>query len=240
MRFFKSTAFVRAVLESTDVAAGAVTAAATKARDYLERFLADSLATNGKVTADAKTTRAINESRSFWQVMIAATRALGLGESPSDAVALVWDFKRVTGRSAGRDYLAAKAQVKLAQIVAHVVNGDRAGFIAANYFTTAMVLLGELLDTDVIANDDIYSVYTSRFATVKQRFEKRVTDSEAREALASLARDYSPATASTQRSSSANALQALGVVTNDTRARCVRIHRDSAAYQRIAAIMLDD
>lgn len=240
MRMFTKEFWVRATLASSDVSKQAIDAALTKSAEHLAQFMADSLAKNGEVTPDAKTTQALNQSRAFWAILIHSLRALGLGNTPSDAVALVWDFKRATGRSAGAAYLAAKAQVKLAELMAHVANGDRVGFVAGNYFNMAIILFSELLATDSIPNSDIYAVYGARWETVKARFAERVADDAARDELAKLARSYSAATASTQRSSSGNALQALGIVTNDTRARCVTVHRDSAAYQRIAALVFSE
>lgn len=217
------------------VSAAHITSAIKSAAKHVAKMVDNHATPNG---SDVKRTVAIWNSRQAVAMLLAMFQAFGFSK-PSDAVKRVWQYASVTGaQRSGNDYMALKAQDKLLALAGWLLSGDpRTNWNKCKYLVSIIVTC-EVLNVDTVDNELIYSVYQSH----KTRLDALTvdTDAELRARLYDAQLYKSAATASTQRTTSANLLQALGAGTNAGNERKIYVDRESDVYLALRVSLFGD
>ena len=217
------------------VSAAHVTSAIKSAAKHIEKMRDNHPTPNG---SDVKRTVAIWQSRQCVAMMLATFQAFGFPK-PSECVNRIWKYASITGaQRSGNDYLALKAQDKWLALCGWLLSGDpRTAWNKCKYLVS-IVVAAEVLNIDVIDNELIYSVYQSH----KTRLDALTvdTDSDLRARLYDAQLYKSAATASTQRTTSANLLQVLGAGTNAGNERKIYVDRESDVYLALRVTLFGD
>jgi len=178
------------------------------------------------------------QSRQCVAILLAMFQSFGFSK-PSDAVKRVWTYATLTGaQRSGNDYLALKAQDKLLALAIWLLTGDpRSAWNKCKYLVSIIVAC-EVLNTDTLDNELIYSVYQSH----QSRLDALTvdTDAELKARLYDAQLYKSAATASTQRTTSANLLQVLGAGTNAGNERKIYVDRESDVYLALRVSLFGD
>ncbi len=207
-----------------------VSAAIKSASKHVANMVENHPTPNG---ADVKRTVAMWSSRQSVATMLATFQRFGFSK-PSAAVNQVWRFADITGaQRSGNVYMALKAQDKFLALCGWFLTGDALTAWNKNKYMATIVTTCEVLNVDKIDNETIYSVYQSH----KSRLDSLTSDVSAdlRAKLMDAQLYKSAATASTQRTTSANLLQALGAGTNAGNERVIYVDRESDVYLALRA-----
>lgn len=217
------------------VSAAHISAAIKCATKHVSKMIDEHATPTG---SDVKRTVAIWNSRQCVAMMLATFQAFGF-DKPSDCVNRIWKYASITGaQRAGNDYLALKAQDKWLALCGWLLSGDPRTAWNKNKYLVSFIVACEVLNVDTVDNELIYSVYQSH----KTRLDALTvdTDVDLRKRLYDAQLYKSAATASTQRTTSANLLQVLGAGTNAGNERKVYVDRESDVYLALRASLFGD
>lgn len=161
-------------------------------------------------------------------IMIVGMVKLGFTK-PSDIIKRIWTFASYTGaQRAGNDYLALKSQHKFVALMMWVVSLNPRADYHKNKYLMAQIMCAEVLGLDVVTNKQVYSVsmgwtaqLDSMTANVDADLRARLLDSQLYK---------SAGTSVTQRTTSANLLQAMNAGKNAGNERCIYFDKKSALY----------
>lgn len=212
-----------------------VTSAIKSASKYVAAMVENHATPNG---SDVKRTVAIWNSRQSVAMLLAMFQSFGFSK-PSEMVNRFWRFSSITGaQRSGNDYMALKAQDKALALAGWLLSGDPMTAKAKNKYLATIVTSAEVLNVDTLDNELIYSVYQSH----KTRLDALTIDCDAElRAMLMDAQLYkSAATASTQRTTSANLLQILGAGTNAGNERKIYVDRESDVYLALRVTLFGD
>lgn len=212
-----------------------VTSAIKSAAKYVASMVENHATPTG---SDVKRTVAIWNSRQCVAMLLACFQSFGF-DKPSEMVSRVWRYASQTGaQRSGNDYLALKAQDKLLALCAWLLSGDPVTAWNKNKYLVSIIVTCEVLNVDTVSNEDIYSVYMSH----KSRLDALTVDCdvELRSRLMDAQLYKSPATATTQRTTSANLLQVLGAGTNAGNERKIYVDRESDVYLALRVSLFGD
>ncbi len=218
-----------------DISASAISACIKSAAKYVAKMVDNHATPTG---SDVKRTVKMWQSRQSVSMLIALFRVAGF-EKPSDASAMTWGYASKTGaQRSGNNYLALKAQDKLLALAAWILSGDSRTAWNKNKYLVSIVVACEVLNVDKVDNELIYSVYQSHSATLQAMTKD--CDADLRKRLMDAQLYKSAATASTQRTTSANLLQLLGAGVNAGNDRVIHVDRDSSVYQALRVSLFGD
>ncbi len=207
-----------------------VTAAIKSAAKHVAKCIDNHATPNG---SDVKRTAGIWASKQSVAMFLAMFQSFGYTK-PSEMVNNVWRFASITGaQRSGNDYMALKAQDKLLALAGWILSGDCRTAWNKNKYLVTIVTACEVLNVDKIDNELIYSVYQSHRASLDALTSD--LDIDLRKRLLDAQLYKSAATASTQRTTSANLLQALGAGTNAGNERMIYVDRSSDVYKTLRA-----
>ena len=205
-----------------------VSAAIKCAAKHVAKMVADHATPTG---SDVERTIGMWQSKQTVAMFLAVFQNFGFTK-PSEMVNRVWRYASITGaQRSGNDYMALKAQDKLLALAGWLLSGDPRTAWNKNKYLVTIVTACEVLNVDQIDNELIYSVYQSH----KSRLDTLVADLDVdlRNRLLDAQLYKSAATASTQRTTSANLLQSLGAGTNAGNERVIYVDRKSDVYQAL-------
>jgi len=188
--------------------------------------------------SDVKRTVSMWNSRQCMAMLLAMFQSFGFSK-PSEAVSRVWGFASKTGaQRSGNDYLALKAQDKLLALAGWLLSGDPRTAWNKNKYLVSIIVACEVLNVDTVDNELIYSVYQSH----KTRLDALTVDCDVdlKSRLMEAQLYKSAATASTQRTTSANLLQVLGAGTNAGNERKIYVDRESDVYLALRVTLFGD
>lgn len=212
-----------------------VTSAIKSASRYVAAMVENHATPTG---SDVKRTVAIWNSRQAVAMLLACFQSFGFSK-PSETVSRVWKYASITGaQRSGNDYLALKAQDKLLALCAWLLSGDSRTGWNKNKYLVSIIVACEVLNVDTVDNELIYSVYQSH----KSRLDTLTADIDIdlRARLMNAQLYKSAATASTQRTTSANLLQVLGAGTNAGNERKIYVDRESDVYLALRTTLFGD
>lgn len=224
-----------ALASVAQVSASHITSAIKSAAKYVADMVANHPTPNG---SDVKRTVRIWSSRQCVAMLLACFQSFGFSK-PSETVSRVWKYASKTGaQRSGNDYLALKAQDKLQALCAWLLSGDPRTAWNKNKYLVSIIVACEVLNVDTVDNELIYSVYQSH----KQRLDALTvdTDIDLKARLMDAQLYKSAATASTQRTTSANLLQVLGAGTNAGNERKIYVDRESDVYLALRVTLFGD
>ena len=212
-----------------------LSAAIKCAAKHVASMVANHATPNG---SDVKRTVAFWGSRQTVATFLALFQRFGFNK-PSDVVNQVWKYASITGaQRSGNEYLALKAQDKLLALAGWILSNDALTGWNKNKYLATIIVTCEVLNVDKIDNELIYSVYQSH----KTRLDALTVDcdSDLRAKLMDAQLYKSAATASTQRTTSANLLQVLGAGVNAGNERVIYVDRNSDVYLALRASLFGD
>lgn len=187
--------------------------------------------------SDVKRTVAMWQSPQSVATLLAMFQRFGF--KPAQMVKQVWTYSVATdAQRHGNVYLALKAQSKLLALAGWLHSNDpRTCWNQCKYLVT-IIITCEVLNVDSVDNELIYSVYQSH----KARLDALTVDCDAdlRAKLLDAQLYKSAATASTQRTTSANLLQVLGAGVNAGNERMIYVDRNSDVYLALRASLFGD
>lgn len=212
-----------------------VSAAIKSASNYVAKMVENHQTPNG---SDVKRTVALWNSRQCVAILLACFQSFGFSK-PAELTSRVWKYASQTGaQRSGNDYLALKAQDKLLALALWILTGDPRSAWNKNKYLVSIVVACEVLNVDTVDNELIYSVYTSHIARLDALTVDCDSDLKTRLYDAQLYK--SAATASTQRTTSANLLQVLGAGTNAGNERKIYVDRESDVYLNLRCSLFGD
>lgn len=212
-----------------------VTSAIKSAAKHVANMVANHATPTG---SDVKRTVAMWQSPQVVAIFLAMFQRFGFAK-PSECVNQIWKFASITGaQRSGNDYMALKAQDKFLALALWILSGDPATAWNKNKYLVSIIVACEVLNVDKVDNELIYSVYQSH----KSRLDALTVDCDAdlRAKLLDAQLYKSAATASTQRTTSANLLQALGAGTNAGNERIIYVDRESDVYLALRCSIFGD
>lgn len=234
-KHIKERATAVALASLASVTAGHISSAIKSAAKHVANMVENHATPTG---SDVKRTVSMWESRQCVATLLAMFQAFGF-DKPSDLVNRVWKYATVTGaQRSGNDYMALKAQDKLLALAIWLLTGDpRSAWNKCKYLVSIVVTC-EVLNVDTVDNELIYSVYQSHQSRLDALTVDTDADLKARLMDAQLYK--SAATASTQRTTSANLLQVLGAGTNAGNERKIYVDRESDVYLALRVSLFGD
>jgi len=207
------------------VGAAKITSAIKMAAKHVGDMVANHKTPNG---SDVKRTVKMWQSRQNVSMILAMFAMFDMGK-PSDAVQRIWLYAtKTSAQRSGNVYMALKAQDKFLALAGWLLSGDPLTAKAKNKYLVSIIVLMETLNISTIDNSTVYALYVG----AKSRIDALSVDmdSELREMLLDAKLYKGEATASTQRTTSANLIQALGAGVNAGNDRTITIDRESAVY----------
>ena len=217
------------------VSAAHITSAIKSAAKHVSKMVDEHATPTG---SDVKRTQRIWSSRQAVAMLLAMFQSFGFAK-PSDCVKRIWNYASLTGaQRSGNDYMALKAQDKLLSLAGWLLSGDPRTGWNKNKYLVSIIVACEVLNVDTVDNELIYSVYQSHKSTLDALTVD--TDVDLRKRLMDAQLYKSAATASTQRTTSANLLQALGAGTNAGNERKIYVDRESDVYLALRVTLFGD